>query len=117
MPSLKPLQESDLSGGQHPPTVTTPFAKFPQYVDGPIVWKPEEYKNNDAKWVQRWTAQQIQDLEAAGEHFTQSGLPLTQMSRAAFPVSDSLRQLFASTREDLLNGKGKLALIAEVTVS
>ncbi|MCJ1316479.1 hypothetical protein MMC15_001800, partial [Xylographa vitiligo] len=95
------------TSGQHPPLYDDlqPFEQFPKVIDGPTVWKGEDYINAPERWVHRFTEGEILEMSAAADAFLSSGTPLTGISKANFKLP-RLSAFMASVRSDLLNGKG-----------
>ncbi|KII88296.1 hypothetical protein PLICRDRAFT_41457 [Plicaturopsis crispa FD-325 SS-3] len=109
MPGIPKVDaDSDLTSGQFPPidSYDVPYSKFPKVVEGPIVWEARPFRENPETWIRYWTDAQIEDLENATRAFEKTGLPLTEISKEHFPISDELKELLAETRELLLNGRG-----------
>lgn len=69
--------------GQHPPLYDhiIPFDKFPKQIDGPTVWKAEDYRENPEKWTHVFTQDQIDELSTASDAFLASKTPLTGISK------------------------------------
>ncbi|KAL4932600.1 TauD/TfdA family dioxygenase [Aspergillus undulatus] len=93
--------------GQHPPLYEElkPFDKFPKSISGPTLWKAEDYRDAPGRWTHRFNAEEVAELSATADAFIAAGTPLTGISKSNFPLP-KLSTLFATLREDLLNGKG-----------
>lgn len=74
--------------GQHPPLYDhiQPFDRFPRQIEGPTVWKAEEYRANPEKWTHVFTPEQIEELSAASDAFLASKTPLTGISKVCTPL-------------------------------
>lgn len=108
MPGI-PINRDDLTSGQFPPKVTVPFSEFPKEVKGPSVWSAKDYTGSpekEAKWISRWTPDQIAQIEDAAQRYLDSGRPLTEIEKSHFRLGDKLEAFLANVREDILNGKG-----------
>lgn len=71
------------TSGQHPPVYDQlkPFSEFPEHIEGPTVWRKEDYENNPEKWIHPLTDDEIQELSDAADRFIESGTPLTGISK------------------------------------
>jgi len=79
------------TSGQHPPLYEKlrPYSDFPVEVDGPTVWKKEDYLDNPERWTRRLTDDEVRELGDAADRFIESGTPLTGISKVSsdsFPV-------------------------------
>ncbi|MCJ1402352.1 hypothetical protein MMC11_005572 [Xylographa trunciseda] len=95
------------TSGQHPPLYNDlrPFEDFPKSINGPTVWKSEDYRTAPEKWVHRFTEEEILEMSEAANSFLSSSIPLTGISKANFKLPH-LSTFLESIRSDLLNGKG-----------
>lgn len=57
------------------------YENFPKKIDGPTVWRPEEYANNPEKWIHRFTPEEIAELGETSDNFIKQGIPLTGISQ------------------------------------
>lgn len=113
--------------GQHPPLYDhiVPFDQFPRQIEGPTVWKAEDYRENPEKWTHVFTPEQVTELSAASDAFLASKTPLTGISKVCFnlhqkyelllilirqPQSNfrlpNLAGYLETLRKDLIDGKG-----------
>lgn len=69
------------------------------------MWKAEDYINNPERWTHFFSEEQIAELGAAADAFIASGLPLTGISKAHFPLP-TLESFFGTLRREIINGKG-----------
>ncbi|KAK4702267.1 hypothetical protein P7C70_g3954, partial [Phenoliferia sp. Uapishka_3] len=84
----------------------TDGATFSQVVEGPTLWKAEEFKNAPEKWQRTWSAEQLADLEDAYTKFEATGLPLTAITKESFPLSPSLTAFLREIRSVIVDGQG-----------
>jgi len=101
--------DGDLTSGQYPPLfdkINTDIASFPKSLEGPTVWRREDYINSPDKWIHRWTQEEIDDLSRAADEFAAKGLSLTQISQENFVLGRKLAARLETTRQDLIHGKG-----------
>lgn len=78
---------------------------FPRRIEGPTVWRPEDYANNSERWVHQFSAAEIEEISRAADAFMASGLPITGITKQNFSLP-SLEGNLAAMRRELLNGKG-----------
>ncbi|KAL8685669.1 MAG: hypothetical protein Q9218_007618 [Villophora microphyllina] len=97
------------TSGQHPPLYDQlqPYKNFPKNINGPTVWKKEDYDHNPERWTHRFTNTEIAELSDAADTFEASGTPLTAITKENFPLPQ-LSKFLEATRKDLLDGKGFL---------
>ncbi|MCJ1395162.1 hypothetical protein MMC18_008043 [Xylographa bjoerkii] len=95
------------TSGQHPPLYNDlrPFEDFPKAINGPTVWRSEDFISAPEKWVHRFTEEEIAEMSEAADAFLSSGTPLTGISKANFRIP-RMSAFMESIRSDLLNGKG-----------
>ncbi|KAI8955907.1 Clavaminate synthase-like protein [Xylaria longipes] len=95
------------TSGQHPPLYDQiyPYSAFPKHIEGPTVWRPEDYTNNPERWVHQFSAPEIEEISRAADAFIASDLPITGITKENFPLP-SLENNLAAMRRELLNGKG-----------
>jgi hypothetical protein len=69
--------------GQHDVVfdLVAPYEQFPRKVTGPTVWRAEDFRAKPELWKERWSDEQIADLERAYESFQGSGRPITAISK------------------------------------
>ncbi|GME35379.1 Taurine catabolism dioxygenase family protein [Neofusicoccum parvum] len=95
------------TSGQHPPLydLLRPYDDFPKEIEGPTVWKAEDYKNNPERWTHPFSDDEIAELDRAADAFLAAGHPLTAISQDLFPLPELSKRMTA-LRNELLNGKG-----------
>jgi hypothetical protein len=83
MPIAIQPSHAELTAGQNEPILSLiqPFSAFPEKIEGPTVWRKEEFVSNPERWQKRWSNEQIRDLEQAFDAFEKSGKPLTDISK------------------------------------
>ncbi|KAH9898756.1 Clavaminate synthase-like protein [Xylariomycetidae sp. FL2044] len=93
--------------GQHPPLYDKiyPYSAFPKHIEGPTVWKPEDYANYPERWVHQFSEAELKEISDAADRFRELKLPLTGITRDNFPLPTFESSLDAMRRE-MLNGKG-----------
>lgn len=71
------------TSGQHPPLydLLRPYEDFPSAIDGPTVWKAEDYKNNPERWTHPFSQDEVAELDHAADAFIAAGHPLTAISK------------------------------------
>jgi len=103
------------TSGQHPPLYDQlyPYSAFPKHITGPTVWRAEEYSSNPERWVHHFSASEIAAFSDAADAFIEaskaspSTYSLTGITQSQFPLAhDSLAELLATMRKEMLNGKG-----------
>ncbi|GAP85516.1 putative taurine catabolism dioxygenase protein [Rosellinia necatrix] len=95
------------TSGQHPPLYEQiyPYSAFPKHIEGPTVWRPEDYANNPERWVHQFSVTETEEISRAADNFIASGLPITGITKQNFSLP-SLENNLAAMRRELLNGKG-----------
>ncbi|KAL0259994.1 hypothetical protein SLS55_005737 [Diplodia seriata] len=95
------------TSGQHPPLydLLHPYEHFPKEIQGPTVWKADDYKNNPERWTHPFSDDEVAELDRAADAFLAAGHPLTAMSQDLFPLPELSKRMTA-LRAELLNGKG-----------
>ena len=75
------------TSGQHPPLYhqLSPYEVFPHEITGPTVWNAGDYRNNPERWTHWFTDEEIAELSEAADKFRDAGIPLTGISKVAFP--------------------------------
>ncbi|CAF9905381.1 MAG: hypothetical protein HETSPECPRED_004977 [Heterodermia speciosa] len=92
------------TSGQHPPIYEElrAYEDFPESIDGPTLWKSEDYRENPERWIHPFSQEEIEEISIAADNFRAAGIPLTGDN---FPLP-RLSSFLASIRNELLNGKG-----------
>ncbi|KAG8528470.1 uncharacterized protein KY384_007388 [Bacidia gigantensis] len=105
--SKSKVRDGLITSGQHPPIYEAlkQYEDFPKHIDGRTVWRTEDYKDNPERWTHRFTSEEINELSDTADKFSQSGVPLTTISKASFPLP-TFSAYLESVRDDLVNGKG-----------
>lgn len=95
------------STGQHPPLYDRlyPYSAFPKEIDGPTLWRPEDYSTHPERWVHPFSVDEIEELSQAADDFIAQGLPLTGINANNFKLPNLAKSL-QPMRSELLNGKG-----------
>ena len=95
------------TSGQHPPIYDRirPYSDFPKEINGPTVWKAEDYRNNPERWTHVFSDEEIAELSKASDDFIASETPLTGIKKELFPLPN-LGPFFGAVRKELINGKG-----------
>lgn len=81
------------------------YDRFPERIEGPTLWRKEDYENNPERWTHRFTAAEQEELGATADKFMASRIPLTGIAKSNF-VLPTLSARLETLRQDLLNGKG-----------
>lgn len=86
------------TSGQHQPLydVLRPYEDFPQEIQGPTLWKKEDYEDQPDRWTHRFTEDEIAELGAAADQFIASGTPLTGISKVEPPSPSHFPHVFSS---------------------
>lgn len=105
-------------------SLLAPYKEFPNKIDGPTVWKAEDYRDNPERWTHQWSNEELEEIEVAADRFLSGGYELTDITKVRFPsiafgvvIANSLifKELFPlskltsfldSVRYELINGKG-----------
>lgn len=71
------------TSGQHAPLydVLRDYKDFPREIQGPTLWKKEDYENQPERWTHRFTEDEIAELGNASDQFIASGTPLTGIAQ------------------------------------
>lgn len=85
---LKIFPDGIKTSGQHPPipNLIRPYSEFPKFINGPTVWKAEDYQNNPERWVRYFTDEEIEELGSVADKFIAEKIPLTGISKVSFRV-------------------------------
>lgn len=80
------LKKGVQTSGQHPPVYEDlqPYETFPQNINGPTVWRKEDYEGNAERWTHRFTPDEVAELGRAADKFRESGIPLTTISKVRY---------------------------------
>jgi hypothetical protein len=100
-------ETANLRPGQHPPLYDQiyPYSDFPRHIEGPTVWRAEDYADNPERWVHQFSTAETEEISRAADNFISSGLPITGITKENFPLP-TLQANLASMRRELLEGKG-----------
>lgn len=95
------------TAGQHPPLYDKlyPYSAFPKRIEGPTVWKPEDYANNPERWVHQFSEPELAEISETADKFMDLKLPLTGITKENFPLLN-LAPALETMRRELINGKG-----------
>ncbi|KAI1083997.1 Clavaminate synthase-like protein [Whalleya microplaca] len=93
--------------GQHPPLYDQlyPYSAFPKHIEGPTVWKAEEYANSPERWVHQFSEEELKELSKTADEFMALGLPLTGINKENFRLP-GLEPSLAAMRREMYDGKG-----------
>ena len=71
------------TSGQHPPIYDElrEYEDFPKLIDGPTLWKPEDYRKNPERWVHIFSTEEILEISTAADNFRAAGMPLTGVTK------------------------------------
>lgn len=71
------------TSGQHPPIYDElrGYEDFPESIDGPTLWKSEDYRENPERWVHPFSAEEIEEISTAADNFRAAGIPLTGVTK------------------------------------
>jgi len=71
------------TSGQHDVQfdLVQPYQHFPKKITGPTVWEADDFRSHPERWLKKWTAEHIQELEEAYDSFAQSKLPITAITK------------------------------------
>ncbi|MCJ1305455.1 hypothetical protein MMC08_008269, partial [Hypocenomyce scalaris] len=106
-PSKAHFPDGIKTSGQHPPQYNQlqPYSSFPTEINGPTVWKAEDYADNPGRWTHHFTEDEIAEMSKAADDFLAGGTPLTGISKENFTLSN-LGSFLHTLRAEILNGKG-----------
>ena len=98
---------ADRTSGQHEPLfdLITPYEQFPQEITGPTVWEPKDFVDHPEKWIHRWSAAELAEIDMAARAFDASGQPLTAVTAARFPLP-TVGALLRAVRATVTTGRG-----------
>ncbi|KAJ5092999.1 Taurine catabolism dioxygenase TauD/TfdA [Penicillium angulare] len=93
--------------GQHPPVYekVRPYSDFPKKIEGPTVWKAEDYSQDMAKWTHKFTEEEIKEIGDTSDKFIQDKTPLEGISKSNFPLPKLSKRL-EELRRVLIDGTG-----------
>ena len=77
-------------------------------IAGPAAWTKNQLVS-DSSWSLDWSAEQVDELVAAGRHYLSLSLPLENISKAQFPL-DKCKPIIDKVLTDLLHGRGFILL-------
>ena len=71
------------TSGQHPPLYNElkSFEDFPIEINGPTVWRSDDYVLNPERWIHEFTPEEVSEMSVAADGFMESGIPLTGISK------------------------------------
>ena len=71
------------TSGQHPPIYDElrEYEDFPRSINGPTLWKSENYRNNPERWVHPFSTEEIEEISTAADNFRAAGIPLTGVTK------------------------------------
>ena len=71
------------TSGQHPPIYDElrGYEEFPKFIDGPTLWRPEDYRENPERWVHPFSLEEIEEISTAADNFRAAGIPLTGVTK------------------------------------
>ena len=81
---------------------------MPGYIKGSCAWQGKEIQESPS-WIVHWTPAQIAELEAAAEHFANTGIALENITTESFPVA-TLKSFIADVLHELMQGRGFVML-------
>lgn len=99
LPSISPTLDSRLlketfpdgikTSGQHNPVYEELrlYDDFPDEINGPTLWKADDYRNNPERWTHYFTDEEIAEMSDAADKFKAAALPLTGISKVRWPES------------------------------
>lgn len=61
------------------------YEEFPERIEGPTVWKADDYRDNPEKWTHAWSEEEVGEIETATDKFLDAGYELTDITRVKFP--------------------------------
>lgn len=81
--SIQRFPDGIKTSGQHPPLYNQlqSYELFPRGINGPTVWKKEDYEQNPERWTHRFTEMELAELSDAADRFEASGVPLTAITK------------------------------------
>ncbi|KAL4877879.1 hypothetical protein BJY04DRAFT_121569 [Aspergillus karnatakaensis] len=105
--SLELFPDGLKTSGAHGPDYSRvrPYEEFPKQMTGPTVWDAAEFRDHPERWTHSFTDEEVAEISATSDRFIESGIPLTGITKARFPLP-KLSERMNALREDLLNGKG-----------
>ncbi|MCJ1336311.1 hypothetical protein MMC09_001587 [Bachmanniomyces sp. S44760] len=101
------LPDGIKTSGQHPPLYDKikPWGAFPLQIEGPTVWRAEDYVDKPERWIHHFSVEEINEIAEAADLFLAKGTPLTGITKENFHLPQFSSRL-TSIRAELLNGKG-----------
>ena len=58
-----------------------PYEDFPQKIEGPTVWRRDEFADSPEKWIHVFTSDEVEELGTVSESFIKQNIPLTGISK------------------------------------
>ncbi|ORX54089.1 Clavaminate synthase-like protein [Hesseltinella vesiculosa] len=80
-------------------------ADFPDRLQGPAVWDGKDLENRPEEWIYHVTAEDIQDIDRALQHFNALQVPLVEITQENFPLT-SFAKVIEEQKETLFKGRG-----------
>ncbi|EDU49291.1 taurine catabolism dioxygenase TauD [Pyrenophora tritici-repentis] len=95
------------TSGQHEPiySLLRPYSDFPAQITGPTAWSKADYKDNPERWTHVFSSSEIAEISETADRFIASGMPLTGITKALFPLPQ-FSQFLDPLRRELIDGKG-----------
>jgi hypothetical protein len=60
-----------------------PYSAFPKQIEGPTVWRKEEYVDHPERWTHPFSEEEIAEISKAADDFIASGTPLTGITKVS----------------------------------
>lgn len=57
------------------------YEEFPKRIEGPTVWKAEDYRDNPERWTHVWSDEEVEEIEIATDRFLSEGYKLTDITK------------------------------------
>ncbi|KIJ28142.1 hypothetical protein M422DRAFT_37443, partial [Sphaerobolus stellatus SS14] len=95
--------------GENPSLPLTPLPQgFPEQIESSLVWEGKDWKD-ESEWVYNLSIDQLEEIDAAVNHFHGLGLHLGHASQSTFPLP-TLGPVLRSLSQELHSGRGFFVL-------
>lgn len=66
------------------------YEQFPKRIEGPTVWKAEDYRDHPERWTHVWSSEEVEEIELAADQFLSGGYELTEITKVRLLKASTL---------------------------